>query len=130
MSVIAVDFDGTCVAHEFPKIGRDIGAVPVLQDLVKAGHQLIIFTMRSNGQQHGDVLNDAIKWFAENNIPLYGVQKNPTQMSWTTSPKCHANLIIDDTSLGIPLVDNGKERPYVDWEETRKLLVQRFFLPS
>lgn len=43
--IIAVDFDGTCVTHEFPKVGRDIGAVPVLRKLVENGHKLILFTM-------------------------------------------------------------------------------------
>ena len=33
---ICVDFDGTCVTHEFPKVGKDIGAVPVLKKLVDA----------------------------------------------------------------------------------------------
>ncbi len=46
--VINVDFDGTVVTHEFPKIGKDIGAVPVLRELVEHGHKLILFTMRSN----------------------------------------------------------------------------------
>lgn len=32
--IIAVDFDGTCVTHEFPRVGKDIGAVPVLKELV------------------------------------------------------------------------------------------------
>ena len=45
--IIAIDFDGTCVTHEYPYIGKDIGAVPVLQRLVKAGHELILWTMRS-----------------------------------------------------------------------------------
>jgi len=31
---ICIDFDGTCVTHEFPKVGKDIGAVPVLKKLV------------------------------------------------------------------------------------------------
>lgn len=39
--IIAVDFDGTCVAHEYPKIGRDVGAVPVLRRL--AGDGRILF---------------------------------------------------------------------------------------
>lgn len=38
---IAIDFDGTCVYHEFPKVGGDIGAVPVLKRLVEEGHQLV-----------------------------------------------------------------------------------------
>jgi hypothetical protein len=33
---IVIDFDGTCVAHEFPKVGKDIGAVPVLNCRVQA----------------------------------------------------------------------------------------------
>ena len=45
---IVIDFDGTVVTHEFPKIGRDIGAVPVLKELVANGHRLILFTMRSD----------------------------------------------------------------------------------
>ena len=44
---ICIDFDGTCVTHEFPIIGRDIGAVPILKSLVDSGHRLILFTMRS-----------------------------------------------------------------------------------
>lgn len=31
---IAVDFDGTCVANEYPNIGREIGAAEVLRGLV------------------------------------------------------------------------------------------------
>lgn len=34
--IIAIDFDGTCVTHEYPNIGRDIG--PVLRKLVENGH--------------------------------------------------------------------------------------------
>ena len=71
---IAVDFDGTCVTHEYPHVGKDIGAVPVLQQFVKDGHQLILYTMRS-----GKELQDAVQWFESNGIPLYGVNKNPTQ---------------------------------------------------
>jgi len=36
--VIAIDFDGTCVTHDFPKVGKDIGAVPVLRELVENGY--------------------------------------------------------------------------------------------
>ena len=45
---IAIDFDGTCVTHEYPNIGKDIGAIPVLKQLVKDGHKLILYTMRSD----------------------------------------------------------------------------------
>ena len=44
---IAVDFDGTCVTHDYPRIGKEIGATKVLKRLVEAGHKLILNTMRS-----------------------------------------------------------------------------------
>lgn len=48
MAIIGIDFDGTVVTHDFPKIGKDIGAVPILKRLVDNGHKLILFTMRSD----------------------------------------------------------------------------------
>lgn len=116
--IIAVDFDGTCVTHDYPKVGRDIGAVPVLKELVACGSLLILWTMRS-----GEELEEAINWFKENNIPLWGIQTNPEQSGWTTSPKCYAQLYIDDAALGCPLTYSKFERPYVDWVDVRKLLV-------
>lgn len=107
--VIAIDFDGTCVTHEYPEIGKDIGSAPVLRALVNNGHKLVLHTMRS-----GNTLAEAQAWFAKNNIELYGVNKNPTQENWTHSPKAFAHLYIDDAGLGIPLV-RTLDRPYVDW---------------
>jgi hypothetical protein len=110
---IAIDFDGTCVTHDYPRVGKDIGAVPVLKKLTDSGHQLILNTMRS-----GDELADAIQWFIDNDIPLYGVNENPTQKSWTASPKVYAQLYIDDAALGCPLMfDHAvSNRPFVNWE--------------
>lgn len=117
--IIAVDFDGTCVSHMFPNVGEDIGAIPVLKRIVDNGHKLILFTMRGDGKE----LNDAIGWFRKNNLPLYGINKNPGQKSWTISPKPYANYYIDDAALGCPLIYPGNgERPYVDWKEVEKLL--------
>lgn len=123
---IAVDFDGTCVTHEYPKVGQEIGAAPVLRELTDAGHQLVLFTMRS-----GDELNDAVEWFKSWGIPLYGKNRNPTQDEWTTSPKAYAHLYIDDAALGVPLSypSNG-DRPYVDWPEVRRWLIGRSFLDT
>ena len=67
---INIDFDGTCVTHDYPRIGSDIGSIPVLKKLVANGHKLILFTMRSNkpfimfnGTVDYNGLNDAIDWF-------------------------------------------------------------------
>lgn len=138
---ILIDFDGTCTTHEFPKIGKNIGAQKVLKKLTDAGHKLILFTMRSDGQQKDpkgvnvkssktDYLTQAIKWFADNNIPLYGIQTNPTQHTWTSSPKAYGELIIDDICLGIPTTTKYKgnilsKKPFVDWAAVEKLLQEK-----
>jgi hypothetical protein len=110
--VVAVDFDGTCVTHEYPKVGRYIGAEPVLKRMVDDGAKLILWTMRS-----GEKLQDAVTWFEEREIPLFGVQRNPTQDSWTDSPKAYAKVYIDDAALGVPLCKGlSGERPFVDWQ--------------
>ncbi len=107
--VIAIDFDGTCVTDEYPNIGKEIGAIPVLQTLVNNGHKLVLHTMRS-----GSTLSEAQQWFAKNEIPLYGINENPTQKNWTHSPKAYANLYIDNAALGAPLLRNYN-KPYIDW---------------
>ena len=49
--IIAVDFDGTCVEHDYPAVGLDVeNAVETLRALNKAGHRLILFTMRSGAK--------------------------------------------------------------------------------
>ena len=119
--VIAVDFDGTCVEHQYPHVGPDcFGAVDVLKDLVSAGHRILLLTMRS-----GTDLLHAEWWFKRNGILLWAVNNNPEQERWTTSPKVFANLYIDDAALGCPLVHPAKGRPYVDWIEVRKFLEDR-----
>ena len=138
MALIAIDFDGTCVSHNFPKIGKDIGAVPVLKELVKNGHKLILYTMRDHNSADtslegipikSDTLQDAINWFKKNNIPLYGINENPSQKSWTGSPKPYANIYIDDSALGVPLIiDSNEERPYVDWKKVAFILYENNYL--
>lgn len=116
--IVAVDFDGTCVTHEYPKVGRFIGAEQVLARLVRSGAKLILWTMRS-----GEPLKDAVEWFSKRQIPLFGINSNPEQSTWTESPKAYAHLYIDDAALGVPLCEglNG-ERPYVDWEKVEQLI--------
>ena len=111
---ICIDFDGTCVTHAYPEIGKDIGAVPVLERIISEGHKIILFTMRS-----GKELQEAVNWFLENEITTFGININPSQIRWTSSPKAYGQLYIDDAALGCPLIKNLEvsSRPYVDWEE-------------
>lgn len=119
--IIGVDFDGTVVTHDYPRVGQDIGAVPVLKRLAKSGNKLILFTMRST---KNGTLQDAENWFKQNGIKLYGVNTNPTQKEWTDSPKAHCNLYIDDAAFGAPLKFDGSKspRPFIDWEKAEKML--------
>ena len=119
---IAIDFDGTCVAYDFPNIGQDIGAVPVLKELAAAGHKLILWTVRGDA-----FLAPAVEWFRQNDIPLYGINKNPGQSRWSSSPKAHAELYIDDYAIGAPLIDDPaiSKKPYLDWANVREELVRR-----
>ena len=117
--VIAVDFDGTCVEHNYPAIGMDVeGAVEVLRTLNKHGHRRILNTMRS-----GLRLEAAVRWFRDRKIELWAVNRNPEQEQWTTSPKVYADIYIDDSALGCPLIFlEGVRRPVVNWSKVRQLL--------
>lgn len=118
--IIGVDFDGTCTTHDFPKLGKDIGSIPVLKRLVEKGHKLILFTMRSD-----DTLLQAAAWFERNGIELWSANINPDQHKWTKSPKVYCQLYIDDAALGCPLMFNSElsDRNFVDWQEVENMLI-------
>lgn len=119
---VALDFDGTMVRHEFPKVGKDIGAETVLKELINSFDvQYILFTMRD-----AKYLEDAVQWFKDKNIPLFGINTNPTQKSWTKSPKAFADIYIDDLGIGIPTKkDQDYKVPYVDWQKLKPILVEK-----
>lgn len=117
--VIAIDFDGTCVEHDYPAIGMEVeGAVDTLRALNKRGHRLILYTMRS-----GEKLEAALKWFKDRKITLWSVNRNPEQEEWTESPKVYADIYIDDSALGCPIMFiDGVRRPVVKWAKVRTQL--------
>lgn len=129
--LIVLDFDGTVVRHRFPKVGEDIGAAPILQRLVAHGHRLLLNTMRSRITSYGDTLQPALDWFSERGIPLYGVNENPEQKSWTASPKVYGDIYIDDAALGAPLtVDPVDGDLYLDWNEVAVCFYQAGLLST
>ncbi len=110
---IVVDFDATCADHVYPRIGQEVpGCIRVMKSWIKRRDNIILSTMRSSEE-----LDDAVKWLAEREIHLYGVQTNPTQAQWTTSPKCLGDWHVDDRNAGIPLIKYASfNRPCVLWE--------------
>lgn len=117
--IICVDFDGTVVEHEYPRIGREVpGAFDWMKKWQDAGARLILWTMRCDSESSGDVLTRAIDFCAANGVTFWGVNCNPEQ-SWSNSPKAYAHIYVDDAAFGCPLVDKCEDgfRPYVDWEK-------------
>lgn len=113
-TIIAVDFDGTIVDHRYPDIGGVVpGAIAWLKAFANEGAKLILWTMRS-----GVELDAAVGFCEAAGLEFYGVNSNPTQLSWTNSPKAYAHLYIDDAAFGCPLKENPRcgGRPFVDWD--------------
>src|SRR5690606_1858850 len=95
--VIAVDFDGTIVEHEYPAIGKPIPfAIETLLQLQKDKHKLILWTVRE-----GDLLQEAIDYCEERGLYFYAANANyPGEDRGKASRKLEADLFIDDPNLG------------------------------
>lgn len=122
--IYCIDFDGTIVTHEFPRVGRPVPmALETMKQIIKNDDKIVLFTMRSGAE-----LEDAVKYLKENGVELYGINTNPTQKSWTTSPKAYGQSYIDDASIGMKLIPNEDKggRPYVDWNFVRDMITEKY----
>ncbi len=97
--IIAVDFDGTIVTHEYPNIGSE---VPFATDVIKRlqrelGHQIILWTSRE-----GKYLEEAVKWCQERGVSFYAINHNhPEEKEGDEgyTKKIIADIYIDDRNL-------------------------------
>lgn len=114
---IAIDFDGTIVEHVFPEIGKSVPyAFEWMKKWKEAGARLILWTMRSDGQDVGEVLTDAVNYCLANGVEFDAVNCGIGDRTWTTSPKAHAHIFVDDAAFGCPLIPaTTTTRPMVDW---------------
>jgi len=95
---IAVDFDGTIVEHNYPRIGKLIPfSIEVLKELQKKGHQIILWTYRTDNE-----LEEAVKFCRNLGLEFYAVNRNfPEERDDQNVPrKVHADIYIDDRNLG------------------------------
>ncbi len=95
---IAVDFDGTIVEHDFPRIGREmVFAFDTLKALQRKGHRLILWTYRE-----GKLLLEAVEYCKANGLVFYAVNKSypEEEFSMNVSRKINADLFIDDRNVG------------------------------
>lgn len=96
--IIAVDFDGTIVENQYPKIGKEIPfAIDSLIKLQRQSqHRFILWTVRE-----GDLLKEAISFCHERGLEFYAVnQNNPDDKVGSGPRKLNADLFIDDRNLG------------------------------
>lgn len=95
--IIAVDFDGTIVEHDYPKIGKPIPfAIETLKKLEADGHRLLLWTVRT-----GPLLDEAVKYLNKKGIYFYAYNQNhPDEDNETVSRKLNADMFIDDRNIG------------------------------
>ena len=126
-NLIAIDFDGTIVDHQYPDIGHPVPlALETMKELQEQGHKIILWTMRS-----GTELAEARKYLEDSGVKLFGVNENPDQSVWTSSKKAYAQIYIDDAALGCPLINiKGFARACVNWDEVKQHLKMMGALPN
>lgn len=100
MATIAVDFDGTIVTHEYPKIGTEIPfAIETLKMLIRDHHRLILWSVRE-----GHLLQEAVDWCKERGVEFWAVNKDYPEESLENnnhfSRKLKADYFIDDRNIG------------------------------
>ena len=98
--IIAVDFDGTIVTHEYPKIGREIPfAIETLKMLINDHHRLILWSVRE-----GHLIDEAVEWCRERGVEFWAVNRDFPEENPKTNPhysrKLKADMFIDDRNIG------------------------------
>ena len=115
MAVIAVDFDGTIVTHEYPRIGTELPfATETLKMLARDGHRLILWSVRE-----GDLLQEAVDWCKQRGVEFWAVNKDypeeEKEKNDHYSRKLKADFFIDDRNIGgLP-----------DWGEIYQMISQK-----
>jgi hypothetical protein len=99
--IIATDFDGTIVTHEYPKIGKEIPfATQTLRMLINENNRVILWTVRE-----GKLLEEALEWCRERGVEFYAVNRDYPEedvenLAHGFSRKIKADVFIDDRNLG------------------------------
>tara|TARA_Y100000034_G_scaffold104648_1_gene131366 strand:- start:22910 stop:23272 length:363 start_codon:yes stop_codon:yes gene_type:complete len=114
-NLISIDFDGTIVVHDFPRIGEPMPhAFEVMKELQEAGFKLILNTCR---EDHGKkkYLTEAVEFCKKHGVEFRSV--NETRLEDEFRPeggrKVYAKVYIDDRNLG----------GFPGWLEVKKILL-------
>lgn len=127
--IIAVDFDGTVVDHEYPRIGKEkLFAFQTLRALKDKGHRLILWTIRE-----GKTLEDAVNYCRENGVEFYAINETYPGEGYQEgmSRKVNADIFIDDRNVGGFLgwseIWNAIEGSQLEYEQKKGGLLSRLF---
>lgn len=128
--IIFLDFDGTVVEHDYPRIGRENpGAFQVIEKLQNAGHDIILNTYRKDAQDN--TFEEAVEYL--NFHPYYDrihIDRScnkllPKRWNWDEMKKENV-IFIDDLTPDIPLKQGvQKNRDMVDWRELDKEFIEQ-----
>lgn len=95
---VAVDFDGTIVENDYPRIGKPmLFAFETLKAMHEKGFRLILWTVRT-----GKELNEAVEFCRQNGVEFYAVNRNypEEEIDGEVSRKIEADIFIDDRNIG------------------------------
>jgi hypothetical protein len=119
--ILCIDFDGTITKHDFPEISDEMPyAIAVIKALKAAGHKLILWTAREDGNwqsKHRNYLTEAVNWCKERGIEFDAVNTTLPNDDWrdehTLKRKPHADYFIDDRNIG----------GFLGWEKIGRILL-------
>ncbi len=138
---IYLDFDGTVVEHDYPKIGRcNFGCMEVIKKLQDAGHKIILNTYRADCkdgtlEQAISLINDKHWMLIKDKSfrdtfelkPLDLILPNkihPNVWDWDVI-KLTNEIWIDDIAVNIPLKPACMvQNMMVDWDELDKQFIK------
>lgn len=115
-----IDFDGTIVKHDFPRIGEPLpGAFDVMKELKENGWKLILWTCRENDgyKISRQFLKDAVEFCRENGVEFDAVNEACMDVEFRPEDglkrKVYGNVYIDDRNLG----------GFPGWDVVRRILI-------
>ncbi|MBX7172336.1 MAG: HAD hydrolase family protein [Pyrinomonadaceae bacterium] len=129
---IYLDFDGTIVEHDYPRIGKlNPNSLEIIKKLQETGHTVILNTMRIEFED--DSMQEALD-FINRNETVSGInisQKTEHKVfpkKWNLD-KIENDLYIDDIAPNIPLINATEvEGLMVDWVKIEKQLTEKGIL--
>lgn len=100
--IIAIDFDGTIVEHNYPKIGSELPNATYFIKKIKNefGIKIILWTCRE-----GQELAEAVDWCKSKGLVFDAVNSNIFDIGNLAKSKIYADLYIDDRNFGTKIID-------------------------